>query len=101
MTLAANAEDGKHTSMSIATLTSGIITRLFNPMWLRLQRAINRLMYGERNDPVAVLTQELEAKVKELQESRSRIVTVQEGVRREIASQPARAGAGQAAADQH
>ena len=86
MTLAANAEDGKHTSMSIATLTSGIITRLFNPMWLRLQRAINRLMYGERNDPVAVLTQELEAKVKELQESRSRIVTVQEGVRREIAS---------------
>ena len=86
MTLAANAEDGKHTSMSIATLTSGIITRLFNPMWLRLQRAINRLMYGERNDPVAVLTQELEAKVKELQESRSRIVAVQEGVRREIAS---------------
>ena len=199
-----------------ATLATGIIALLFNPMRIRLQRAVNRLMYGERNDPVAVLTglsrqlesslqpgtalytivetvskamrlpyasialraegggdqfrtvaeyqarqpfeeegptfdtvgfplvyqgetigqlrvatrqpgegltgadrqllqdvsrqasvaaqtvrltQELEAKVKELQESRSRIVAVQEGVRREIALQPARSGAGQASVD--
>ncbi|MDP6454477.1 MAG: ATP-binding protein [SAR202 cluster bacterium] len=39
-----------------ATLATGIIALLFNPMRLRLQRAANRLMYGEQNDPMSVLT---------------------------------------------
>ncbi|MFN2195551.1 MAG: sensor histidine kinase [Anaerolineales bacterium] len=40
----------------IAFIATGIIAVLFQPLRDRLQRAVNRLMYGERDDPVAVLT---------------------------------------------
>ncbi|MBI5290307.1 MAG: hypothetical protein HY872_00330 [Chloroflexi bacterium] len=40
----------------IAFLTTGLVAVLFQPMRERLQRAVNRLMYGERDDPYAVLS---------------------------------------------
>lgn len=38
-------------------VATGIIAVLFQPLRERLQRAVNRLLYGERDDPAAVLTQ--------------------------------------------
>jgi signal transduction histidine kinase len=40
----------------IALLATGIIAVLFQPLRARLQRGVNRLMYGERDDPYAVLS---------------------------------------------
>jgi signal transduction histidine kinase len=40
----------------LSLLATGIIAVLFQPLRLRLQRGVNRLMYGERDDPYAVLT---------------------------------------------
>jgi signal transduction histidine kinase len=40
----------------IAFLTTGLVAVLFQPLRSRLQQWINRLMYGDRDDPVAVLT---------------------------------------------
>ncbi len=37
-------------------LATGVIAVLFQPVRERLQRAVNRLMYGERDDPYAVLS---------------------------------------------
>lgn len=37
-------------------VVTGVIAVLFAPVRDRLQRAVNRLMYGERDDPYAVLT---------------------------------------------
>src|SRR5215813_6795452 len=37
-------------------VAAGIIAVLFQPVRDRLQRGVNRLMYGERDDPAAVLT---------------------------------------------
>jgi signal transduction histidine kinase len=37
-------------------LATGLIAVLFQPLRLRLQRLVNRLMYGERDDPSAVLS---------------------------------------------
>jgi signal transduction histidine kinase len=37
-------------------LATGVIAVLFQPVRQRLQRAINRLMYGDRDDPYAVLS---------------------------------------------
>jgi signal transduction histidine kinase len=39
----------------LSLLATGLIAVLFQPLRLRLQRAVNRLMYGERDDPYAVL----------------------------------------------
>src|SRR6266581_7076228 len=40
----------------LSLLATGLIAILFQPLRLRLQRGVNRLMYGERDDPYAVLT---------------------------------------------
>ncbi len=51
---------------AIAFLTTGLVAVLFQPMRERLQRWVNRLMYGERDDPYAVLSrlgQRLEATI--------------------------------------
>ena len=37
-------------------LATGLVAILFEPLHQRLQRWVNRLMYGERDDPYAVLT---------------------------------------------
>jgi signal transduction histidine kinase len=48
----------------IAILATGLVALLFNPLRQRLQRGVNHLMYGERDNPYAVLSrlgQRLEA----------------------------------------
>lgn len=40
----------------IAFAATGVVAILFEPLRQRLQRAVNRLMYGERDDPATVLT---------------------------------------------
>lgn len=40
----------------LAILATGLIAVLFHPLRQRLQRAVNRLMYGERHDPYAALS---------------------------------------------
>jgi signal transduction histidine kinase len=48
----------------LAILATGLIAVLFHPLRQRLQRGVNQLMYGERDDPYAVLSrlsQRLEA----------------------------------------
>jgi signal transduction histidine kinase len=51
-------------SWLLSVLATGLIAVLFQPLRQRLQGAVNRLMYGERDDPVTVLAalrQRLEA----------------------------------------
>jgi signal transduction histidine kinase len=51
-------------SLAISLLATGLIAVLFQPLHARLQRLVNHLMYGERDDPYQVLTrlgQRLEA----------------------------------------
>ena len=43
-------------SVIISFIATGVIAFLFEPLRERLQRAVNRLMYGERDDPATVLT---------------------------------------------
>jgi len=43
-------------SFIISFIATGVIAFLFEPLRERLQRAVNRLMYGERDDPTTVLT---------------------------------------------
>lgn len=42
-------------NLLIALLATGIVAVLFQPLRARLQRGINRLIYGERDDPVEAL----------------------------------------------
>jgi signal transduction histidine kinase len=41
----------------LSLLATGVIALIVNPLRLRLQQFINRLMYGERDDPYKVLSQ--------------------------------------------
>jgi signal transduction histidine kinase len=43
-------------NLFIALLATGLIAVTFQPLRERLQRAVNRLMYGERDDPYAVVS---------------------------------------------
>jgi hypothetical protein len=43
-------------NLPISLVATGIVAVLFAPLRDRLQRAANRLMYGERDDPYAVLS---------------------------------------------
>lgn len=43
-------------NLFIAILATGIVAVLFAPLRDRLQRGVNRLLYGERDDPYAVLS---------------------------------------------
>ena len=43
-------------NLLVSILAAGLIAVLFQPLRERLQRAVNRLMYGERDDPYAVLS---------------------------------------------
>jgi hypothetical protein len=40
----------------LALATTGIVAVIFQPLRERLQRTVNRLMYGERDDPYSVLS---------------------------------------------
>ena len=51
-------------SLSVSLLAAGLVAVLFAPLRERLQRGVNRLMYGERDNPYAALSrlgQRLEA----------------------------------------
>ncbi len=51
-------------NLLVSILAAGLVAVLFAPLRDRLQRGVNRLMYGERDDPYAVLSrlgQRLEA----------------------------------------
>ncbi len=51
-------------NLLIALVATGTVAAVFQPLRYRLQRGVNRLMYGERDDPVTVLSrlgQRLEA----------------------------------------
>ena len=43
-------------NLAISLVTTGVVAVLFAPLRDRLQRGVNRLMYGERDDPYAVLS---------------------------------------------
>jgi len=43
-------------SLVLSLLATGLIAVLFQPLRERLQRAVNRLLYGERDEPYAVLS---------------------------------------------
>lgn len=45
-----------HGSLPISVLATGLVAVLFVPLRDRLQRGVNRLMYGERHDPYSVLS---------------------------------------------
>lgn len=44
-------------NLIIALLATGIVAVLFQPLRVRLQEGVNRLIYGERDDPVEALSQ--------------------------------------------
>ena len=44
------------TNLITSFIATGVVAILFEPLRQRLQRAVNRLMYGERDDPATVLT---------------------------------------------
>jgi len=43
-------------NLLVSILAAGLVAVLFQPLCERLQRAVNRLMYGNRDDPYAVLS---------------------------------------------
>jgi signal transduction histidine kinase len=43
-------------NFAISLLATGVVAILFQPLRSRLQRGVNRLMYGERDDPYAVIS---------------------------------------------
>lgn len=43
-------------NLAVSLVATGIVAVIFHPLRERLQRGINRLMYGERDDPYAVLS---------------------------------------------
>src|SRR5918998_1824002 len=43
-------------NLGVSLLATGLVAVLFQPLRSRLQRGVNRLMYGERDDPYAVLS---------------------------------------------
>jgi signal transduction histidine kinase len=47
---------GTEGNLAISLLATGLVALLFHPLRERLQRGVNRLMYGERQDPYAALS---------------------------------------------
>src|SRR5215204_1054875 len=43
-------------NLAVSLLATGFVAVLFQPLRMRLQRGVNRLMYGERDDPYAVVS---------------------------------------------
>ena len=52
----ANYFQSRNANFVVAFLATGVIAFLFEPLRERLQRGVNRLMYGDRDDPATVLT---------------------------------------------
>jgi signal transduction histidine kinase len=47
---------GTSGNLAISLVATGLVAVLFQPLRDRLQRAVNRLMYGERDDPYVVVS---------------------------------------------
>jgi two-component system NarL family sensor kinase len=45
-----------HGTLVVSLLATGLVATLFQPLRGRLQRGVNRLIYGERDDPYAVIS---------------------------------------------
>jgi len=43
-------------NLMVALIATGVVAVMFQPLRERLQQGVNRMMYGERDDPVAVFT---------------------------------------------
>jgi two-component system NarL family sensor kinase len=43
-------------NLLLSILAAGLVAILFQPLRIRLQRSVNRLMYGQRDEPYAVLS---------------------------------------------
>jgi signal transduction histidine kinase len=43
-------------NLAVSLLATGLVATLFQPLRGRLQRSVNRLMYGERDDPYTVIS---------------------------------------------
>src|SRR5205814_4519668 len=43
-------------NLAISLVATGLVAVLFQPLRQRLQRGVNRLVYGERDEPYAVLS---------------------------------------------
>jgi signal transduction histidine kinase len=43
-------------NLGVSLLATGLVAVLFQPLRSRLQRGVNRLLYGERDDPYAVIS---------------------------------------------
>jgi signal transduction histidine kinase len=43
-------------NLAVSLMATGVVAVLFQPLRSRLQRGVNRLMYGERDDPYAVIS---------------------------------------------
>jgi len=43
-------------TLAVSLLATGVVAVLFQPLRSRLQRGVNKLMYGERDDPYAVIS---------------------------------------------
>jgi signal transduction histidine kinase len=71
-------------SLPLSLLAAGLVAVLFAPLRDRLQRRVNRLMYGERDDPYKVLSrlgQQLEATLEPQAVLPSVVQTVREALR--------------------
>ncbi|MGI8423359.1 MAG: sensor histidine kinase [Chloroflexota bacterium] len=68
-------------------LATGVAAAAFQPLRDRLQRGVNRLLYGERADPYAVISdlgERLDETLADLQRARERLVTAREEERRRL-----------------
>lgn len=45
-----------HGSPIVALIATGVVATIFQPLRWRLQRGVNRLLYGERDDPYTILS---------------------------------------------
>src|SRR5204862_224732 len=71
----------------VALLATGLVAALFQPLRARLQRGVDRLLYGVRPDPyreISRLGGQLEETQADLQRSRERLVTTREEERRRL-----------------
>jgi len=66
-------------NLVISLIAASLVAVLFQPLRVRLERSVNRLMYGERDDPYAVLSR-LGERLKATEASEAVLPTIVEAV---------------------